>query len=122
MRMMNNTGRSLALMPALRRARTRAARGPLHLRQRLGSPSPEPDFRPALRNFPNSKISIHVAVVAGAIVILVLVFGPMALCLAPVVLLTGWARVTLGDHTPGQAIAGGVLGTLVAAGVFSFLR
>jgi membrane-associated phospholipid phosphatase len=68
------------------------------------------------------KISIHVAVVAGAVVILVLVFGPAALSLVPLVVLVGWARVVMQDHTPAQTLAGAALGALVAASVFSLLR
>jgi membrane-associated phospholipid phosphatase len=72
------------------------------------------------------KISIHVAVVAGAVVILVLVFGRAALGLVPLVALVAWARVALKDHTPGQVVAGAALGAalgaLVAASVFSLLR
>lgn len=68
------------------------------------------------------KISIHVAVVAGAIVILVLVFGQQCLTLVPVVFFVGWARVAVGDHTPLQVAAGAVLGATVAAAVFTFLR
>ena len=62
------------------------------------------------------------AVVAGAVVILTLVFGPAALSLAPLVVLVGWARVTVQDHTPAQTLAGAALGALVAASVFSLLR
>jgi hypothetical protein len=68
------------------------------------------------------KISIHVAVVTGAIVILLLVFGPGALMLAPAVALVAWARIVLRDHTLGQTVAGAALGGAVAASVFSFLR
>lgn len=68
------------------------------------------------------KMSIHVASVAGAIVILVLVFGPGVLALAPVVVLVGWARVELHDHTPSQVAAGAVIGALVAGIVFELLR
>lgn len=68
------------------------------------------------------KISIHVAVVAGAITILVLVFGPLLLAMAPLVILTSWARVELGDHTPAQVVAGAGLGTMVAAAVFTLLQ
>jgi len=68
------------------------------------------------------KISVHVAVVAGAVVILVLVFGPLLLVLAPLVALVGWARVEVADHTPAQAIAGSWLGAAVAAVVFMLLR
>jgi membrane-associated phospholipid phosphatase len=68
------------------------------------------------------KISVHTAVVAGAVVILVLVFGPTLLALAPAVTLVGWARVEVGDHTPAQVVAGAALGATVAAVVFSLLR
>ena len=68
------------------------------------------------------KISIHVAVVAGAVVILLLVFGPGALVLAPTVALVAWARVVVHDHTFAQTVAGAALGACIAASVFSFLR
>jgi len=68
------------------------------------------------------KISVHVAVVAGAVVILVLIFGPLLLVLAPLVALVGWARVEVADHTPAQVIAGSGLGAAVAAVVFMLLR
>jgi membrane-associated phospholipid phosphatase len=68
------------------------------------------------------KLSIHTAVAAGAAVILVLVFGSALLALAPVVGLIGWSRVEIGDHTPAQVAMGAVLGAVVAAGVFSWLR
>lgn len=68
------------------------------------------------------KLSIHVAVVAGAVVILVLVLGWPLAALAPLVALTAWGRVALGDHTSAQTIAGGALGAVVAGVVFSTLR
>jgi len=68
------------------------------------------------------KMSIHVASVAGAIVILVLVFGPRFVVLAPLIALVGWARVELSDHTPMQIAVGAVIGTMVAAIVFELLR
>ena len=68
------------------------------------------------------KISIHTAVVAGAVVILVLVFGPLLLLLVPLVGLVSWARVELSDHSPAQVAAGAGLGALVAGIVFSLLR
>ena len=67
------------------------------------------------------KISIHVATVAGAVVILTLVFGPGFALLAPAVALTGWARVALGDHTPAQVAVGAALGAAIAASVFTLL-
>jgi membrane-associated phospholipid phosphatase len=68
------------------------------------------------------KISIHVAVTAGALVILILVFGPAFVALAPLVALVGWARVEIGDHTPTQVVVGTGVGATIAAVVFSMLR
>lgn len=68
------------------------------------------------------KISVHVAVASGACIILVLVFGPRLLVVAPLVALVGWARVELGDHDALQALAGAGLGTIVAAVAFLLLR
>lgn len=68
------------------------------------------------------KISIHVAVVAGAVAILVLVYGPELLVLAPLIGLVGWARIELGDHSTAQVLIGALLGASVAAAVFALLR
>jgi membrane-associated phospholipid phosphatase len=68
------------------------------------------------------KVSVHAAVTAAAVVILVLVFGPWLLLLAPLVALVGWARVASGDHSPAQVIVGVLLGGAVAATVFPLLR
>ncbi len=68
------------------------------------------------------KLSVHTAVTAGALVILVLVFGRWFLALTPVVGLVAWARVATGDHDVGQVLGGAALGTSVAGIVFSLLR
>ncbi len=68
------------------------------------------------------KLSIHAAVTAGAVVILVLVYGPALVVLVPLVALVGWARVELGDHTAAQAAVGVLLGATIAAVVFTLLR
>jgi membrane-associated phospholipid phosphatase len=68
------------------------------------------------------KISIHVAVVAGAVVIIALVFGVVGVALAPTVALVAWARIALRDHTLGHTVAGAALGAAVAMVVFSLLR
>ncbi|HEV2126892.1 MAG TPA: phosphatase PAP2 family protein, partial [Chloroflexota bacterium] len=68
------------------------------------------------------KLSIHVAVVAGTVAVLTIVFGSGFLGLALLVALVAWSRVELGDHTPAQAIVGGVVGAAVAAAAFSLLR
>src|SRR6185436_12929245 len=46
------------------------------------------------------KISIHAAVAAGTVASLVVLVSPWWLLLAPLVVLTGWARVEIRDHTP----------------------
>jgi len=68
------------------------------------------------------KISVHTAVNAGAVAILVLVFGEGLLVVTPLVALVGWARVQVGDHSPAQVVVGAALGAAVAAGVFPLLR
>jgi membrane-associated phospholipid phosphatase len=68
------------------------------------------------------KISIHVAVAAGAVAVLALVFGPVLLVLAPLVALAAWARVAVRDHTPAQVIAGAAVGAAVAGIAFPLLR
>ena len=68
------------------------------------------------------KISIHVAVVAGSVVVLVVVFGPIALIAAPLVAAVAWARVQLRDHTPFQVLVGASVGALVAGVTFPLFR
>jgi len=68
------------------------------------------------------KLSIHAAVVAGAVTVLVLAFGPPLLVSALLVPLVCWARVAVHDHTPAQTLAGAALGATVAAVVFSAFR
>ncbi len=68
------------------------------------------------------KISFHVAVTAGIVVILSMVFGAMMLVLVPLVALVGWARITLEDHTWLQVIVGGVAGAVIAGTVFDIVR
>jgi membrane-associated phospholipid phosphatase len=67
------------------------------------------------------KISIHCAVAAGSVTILVLLFG---LALTPaflLVALTGWSRVVLKDHTAAQVIAGTVLGAAAALATYALI-
>jgi membrane-associated phospholipid phosphatase len=40
---------------------------------------------------------------------------------APLVVLVGWSRVRLADHTPAQVVVGAMVGATVAGGVFSAL-
>lgn len=68
------------------------------------------------------KISIHTAVVTGAVVVLTLVYGAAALFLVPIVVIVSWGRVELGDHSLAQVLTGICLGAAIAALVFSLLR
>ena len=68
------------------------------------------------------KISVHTAVVSGAVVIVTLVFGPGFAALAPLIALIGWARLERGDHTLPQVLTGAAIGAAIAAGVFVPLR
>jgi membrane-associated phospholipid phosphatase len=63
------------------------------------------------------KISIHAAVAAGTVASLAILVSPWWLLLAPLVVLTGWARVEIRDHTPVQVSVGAIVGAVVAAGV-----
>ena len=63
------------------------------------------------------KISIHAAAAAATVVSLAILVSPWSLLLVPLVVLTGWARVEIRDHTPGQVVAGATVGAVVAAGV-----
>ncbi|WP_406411296.1 hypothetical protein [Streptomyces sp. NBC_01614] len=68
------------------------------------------------------KVSVHSAVAAGAIAILVSVFGPWAGLLVPLVALIGWSRIRLRCHTPAQVAVGAIMGAAVGGVVFGLLR
>ncbi len=63
------------------------------------------------------KISMHAASAAGTVACLAILVSRWWLWALPVIALTGWARVTLHDHTPAQVIIGAIVGAVVAAGV-----
>jgi membrane-associated phospholipid phosphatase len=60
------------------------------------------------------KISIHCAVAAGSVTILMLLVTPWAAPAYLLVALTAWSRVVLKDHTTAQVIAGSLLGAAAA--------
>ena len=68
------------------------------------------------------KISLHAAVASGAVVLLVLFYGPWLLTLAIVVVLVGWSRIELADHTVAQVLAGMVIAPVLGGVVFALLR
>ena len=63
------------------------------------------------------KISIHAAAAAATVVSLAILVSPWSLLFVPLVVLTGWARVEIRDHTSGQVVAGATVGAVVSAGV-----
>jgi membrane-associated phospholipid phosphatase len=68
------------------------------------------------------KISLHTTVLAGAGVIAALHFGGVWLVLMGLLLpLVGWARISLREHTPAQAIGGAVLGATAVSAVYGLL-
>jgi membrane-associated phospholipid phosphatase len=68
------------------------------------------------------KISVHAAIAAGAVAVLMVAFGTALLAAWPLVGVIAWSRVQVGDHTPAQVLAGVALGTVVNATVFPLLR
>jgi membrane-associated phospholipid phosphatase len=64
------------------------------------------------------KISLHVAGNAGAVTVMVLLFGWPAVLLVPLVPLVGWARWQLRAHTPAQAVAAMLISVAVTVVAF----
>jgi membrane-associated phospholipid phosphatase len=67
------------------------------------------------------KISIHCAVASGSVAILALTYGPLVLPGFAVVVLLGWSRVSLKDHTTAQVVGGMVLGAAAAGLAYATL-
>jgi len=63
------------------------------------------------------KISIHSAVAAGTVASLAILISPWGVLLVPLVVLIGWARVEIRDHTPVQVLVGAAVGAAVTTGV-----
>jgi membrane-associated phospholipid phosphatase len=68
------------------------------------------------------KISLHLVAMAGAVIVLGLVVGPLFYLLSPLVLLVGWARWQVRAHTPLQALAGTALAVGVTVAIFELFR
>ena len=68
------------------------------------------------------KISVHAAIAAGAVTVLVFVSGTALLAAWPLVALLAWSRVEVGDHTPAQVLAGVALGIVANATTFPLLQ
>jgi hypothetical protein len=64
------------------------------------------------------KISLHMVGSAGALTTCLIVFGPLMLLLAPLVVCIGWARWRVRAHTLMQAGVGTLLAIVVTLMVF----
>lgn len=65
------------------------------------------------------QISVHGANIAGAVVIIGVLFGvEYALMLSPLIVLVGASRIALKRHTPMQVVAGAAMSALIALVVF----
>ncbi|MCP3798401.1 hypothetical protein NLX83_03925 [Allokutzneria sp. A3M-2-11 16] len=56
------------------------------------------------------KVSVHAAVGAATVVIVAILYGAVWHVLWPLVVLLGWSRVALRDHTVAQVLVGAALG------------
>lgn len=68
------------------------------------------------------KASLHAAVGAGSVVVLIFVFGPWAVAAVPLLGVICWSRVATGDHTPAQVTVGAILGGLAAGIIFPLVH
>ncbi|WP_282202764.1 hypothetical protein [Kitasatospora fiedleri] len=64
------------------------------------------------------KVSVHTAVLCGAIVCTAVALGPWWLLALPGVALVGWSRVVLRDHTRAQTAVGALVGAAAAGLTF----
>jgi membrane-associated phospholipid phosphatase len=67
------------------------------------------------------KISIHCAVAAGSVTILVLLLGRWVSPAYLLVALTAWSRVVLKDHTALQVVGGSLLGAAAAIVTYAII-
>jgi membrane-associated phospholipid phosphatase len=67
------------------------------------------------------RISVHMAAITGASVVLQLLFGNIAIAALPLVAIVGWSRVELREHTPAQVVSGAVVGAVGASAAYALL-
>jgi len=75
----------------------------------------------ALAVTPVSRISVHMAAVTGAIVVVQLLFGTIGAAFVPFIALVGWSRLELREHTPAQVVSGAVIGAIGATSAYGLL-
>ncbi len=64
------------------------------------------------------KISVHTAFIAGAVTILSLVYGVVALWTIILLPLVAWARIEMKQHTIAQVVTGAILAAGIVAGIY----
>lgn len=64
------------------------------------------------------KVSVHTGGITGAAVVLIILFGTVALPMILLVFLMGWARFTLKKHTISQIVAGALVAAIITVLVF----
>lgn len=64
------------------------------------------------------KISLHTALIAGLVTVMVMLYGWLALTASVLVIVIGWARLELREHTVMQVVTGALLAALVSFATF----
>ena len=64
------------------------------------------------------KISLHASGMAGAVTVLVFIFGPLYALLGVLILVIGWARWQVRAHTPLQTLGGTLLAIVITVSTF----
>ncbi|MEV6842840.1 phosphoesterase PA-phosphatase [Actinoplanes sp. NPDC051411] len=68
------------------------------------------------------KISIHTGAASGCTTVLAMTFGVAALPAFPILVVIGWSRVVLREHTVAQVVAGAAVGALTTGVVLTMLN
>ena len=64
------------------------------------------------------KISLHIALIAASVTILIILYGSIAVVTVALVPLIGWARIELKHHSLAQVVAGALLAAVIVVVVF----
>ena len=65
------------------------------------------------------KVSLHTAVIAAAVTVLLFLFGPASTVFIALVPLVAWARIELEQHSLAQTATGTLLAPAILVGIFS---
>ena len=64
------------------------------------------------------KISLHTALIAASVTVLIILYGSVAAVSVALVPLIGWSRIELKHHSPAQVTAGALLAAVIVVVVF----